>query len=50
MLLRKIESIAPLYDSHDFWDNQPVPKKYDKPEESQYDKQIDIDKTPEDVK
>ena len=50
VLLRKIESIAPLYDSHDFWDNQPVPKAYDKVDPSMYDKQIDIDKTVEDVK
>ncbi len=37
-LLKKIESIAPLYDSHDFWDSQPVPKAYDKVDPSMFDK------------
>mmetsp|Transcript_8940 Transcript_8940/g.6709 ORF Transcript_8940/g.6709 Transcript_8940/m.6709 type:complete len:82 (+) Transcript_8940:144-389(+) len=28
-VLKKIKNLAPLYDSHDFWDSQPVPKAYD---------------------
>lgn len=48
--LRKIESIAPLYDAHDFWDSQPVPKAYEKVEEDMLNKQIDVEKKVEEIK
>ena len=42
--------MAPLYDSHDFWNYQPVPKVYEKVDQSMYDKQIDTFKTPKDIR
>lgn len=32
-----IEEMGPLYDPHDFWDNQPVPKTGEKLSENDYD-------------
>lgn len=48
--LKKIDSIAPLYDAHDFWDSQPVPKAYEKVEEDMLDKPIDVEKKVEDIR
>ena len=48
--LKKIDSIAPLYDAHDFWDSQPVPKAYERVEEDMLDKQIDAEKKVEDIR
>lgn len=47
---RKLENLTPLYDSHDFWDSQPVPKAYENVSPDFFDKQIDVEKTPADVK
>lgn len=49
-LLKKLENIAPLYDAHDFWDSQPVPKAYETVDEKMWDQQIDVLKTPEMVR
>jgi len=40
-VLKHIDHVEPLYDVHDFWDGQPVPKAYETIDESMYDKQID---------
>jgi Myristoyl-CoA:protein N-myristoyltransferase, N-terminal domain len=42
---KKIDSMEPLYDIHDFWDSQPVPKAYEQVDETMYDKPIDVEKT-----
>jgi hypothetical protein len=39
-MIRAIENLEPLYDAHDFWDYQPVPKAYEKVDESMFDKPI----------
>lgn len=49
-VLKNIDTMEPLYDIHDFWDTQPVPKAYDKIDESKYDQQIDDPKTVADVR
>lgn len=48
--LKKAQNMAPLYDAHDFWDSQPVPKAYETVTQDMYDKPIDVDKKPEDIK
>jgi glycylpeptide N-tetradecanoyltransferase len=45
-----LENLAPLYDSHDFWDSQPVPKAYETITLEQYDNPIDIDRKVEEVR
>ena len=47
---KNIDHLEPLYDIHDFWDSQPVPKAYDPVDESMFDKAIDKEKTVADVK
>jgi glycylpeptide N-tetradecanoyltransferase len=47
---KKLDHLTPLYDSHDFWDSQPVPKAYEIVNEDTLDKPIDLEKTPADVK
>lgn len=49
-LLKKIDHLYPLYDAHDFWDSQPVPKAYENIDSSLFDKPIDREKTVEEVK
>ena len=49
-ILKHIDHLEPLYDVHDFWDSQPVPKAYDKVDETMFDKPIDVVKTVADVK
>lgn len=49
-VLKNIDTVEPLYDIHDFWDTQPVPKAYDKIDDSMYDQPIDVPKTVADVK
>ena len=44
-VIKAIDNLIPLYDAHDFWDSQPVPKAYDSVDASSFDKAIDIDKT-----
>lgn len=49
-VMKQIDHLEPLYDVHDFWDSQPVPKAYEKIDESMYDKPIDAAKTVADVR
>jgi hypothetical protein len=49
-LLKQIDHLIPLYDAHDFWDSQPVPKAYDKVDMTSMDKPIDKIKTVDEVK
>jgi glycylpeptide N-tetradecanoyltransferase len=49
-VLRNIDNVEPLYDIHEFWDSQPVPKAYEKIDESMYDQQIDQLKTVAEVR
>lgn len=49
-VLRNIDNVEPLYDIHEFWDSQPVPKAYEKIDETMYDQQIDQPKTVADVR
>jgi glycylpeptide N-tetradecanoyltransferase len=37
-----VEEMGPLYDPHDFWDNQPVPKIGEKLNEEEYNKPIEV--------
>lgn len=46
---QELTKIAPLYDTHDFWDSQPVPKETDIIDANAYDNQIDSDKTVNDI-
>ena len=39
-----------MYDAHDFWDSQPVPKAYEKIDASRYDHPIDAEKKVSDVR
>ena len=47
---RDIKQLAPLYDTHDFWDSQPVPKENDKVNTTDFDKAIDVDRTVEEIR
>lgn len=38
-----------LYDTHDFWDSQPVPKSSDNVTNDDFDKSIDVDKKVDDI-
>jgi len=49
-ILKHIDHLEPLYDVHDFWDSQPVPKAYETVEETNFDKPIDREKTVAEVK
>lgn len=46
---KELEKTVPLYDTHDFWDSQPVPKESDIIDASAYDNQIDTNKTVDDI-
>jgi glycylpeptide N-tetradecanoyltransferase len=46
---KELSKIAPLYDTHDFWDSQPVPKETDNVTAADFDKQIDEVKTIDDI-
>lgn len=46
---KELSKIAPLYDTHDFWDSQPVPKETDTVTAADFDKQIDDVKTVDDI-
>lgn len=48
--MKKIDSISPLYDAHDFWDSQPVPKAYDQVSADMLDRPIDVDKKVSDIR
>ena len=47
---KDIRKIAPLYDTHDFWDSQPVPKSSDTVSLEDFDKQIDVAKKVDDIR
>lgn len=47
---KELSKIAPLYDTHDFWDSQPVPKETDTVTAADFDKQIDEVKTIDDIR
>ena len=46
---KKLKKIASLYDTHNFWDSQPVPKATDNVSKEDYNKQIDEVKTVDDI-
>lgn len=46
---KKLKKIATLYDTHNFWDTQPVPKSSDVVNVEDYDKPIDVIKTVDDI-
>lgn len=46
---RELEKIAPLYDTHDFWESQPVPKHNEEVKLEDYDKAIDVVKKVSDI-
>ena len=46
---RKLKKIATLYDTHNFWDTQPVPKATDVVNSDDLDKPIDVVKTVEEI-
>lgn len=48
--MKKIDHLYPLYDAHDFWDSQPVPKAYEVFDSALIDKPIDKEKTVAEVK
>lgn len=48
MQSRKLQQVAALIDTHDFWDTQPVPKSSDLVTDADYDQAIDAVKTPAD--
>jgi glycylpeptide N-tetradecanoyltransferase len=45
-----VEKVAPLYDTHDFWDSQPVPKSTDEVQPDDFNKMIDAEKKVGDVR
>jgi len=45
-----VEKITPLYDTHDFWDSQPVPKSTDTVNEGDYNNTIDPPKKVVDIR
>ena len=47
---REVEKIAPLYDTHDFWESQPVPKHNEEVKEEDYNKPIDVKKKVDDIR
>jgi glycylpeptide N-tetradecanoyltransferase len=49
-MMKQIDHMEPLYDMHDFWDSQPVPKAYETVDESMFDQAIDNPKTIAEVK
>lgn len=46
---KKIKKMATLYDTHTFWDSQPVPKADDVVTADLLDKAIDVDKTVDEI-
>ena len=46
---KELEKIAPLYDTHDFWESQPVPKHNEEVKAEDYDKAIDVEKKVDDI-
>ena len=46
---RKLKKVATLYDTHNFWDSQPVPKVTDQVTADDLDKPIDVIKTVDEI-
>ena len=46
---KKLEKISTLFDTHDFWDSQPVPKVSDLVSDADFDKSIDRVKTVDEI-
>jgi len=46
---RELKKAAQLYDTHDFWESQPVPKVHDNVGEEAYNNAIDDPKTVDDI-
>ena len=40
--LKKIRKVIPLFDEHDFWSTQPVPKYYEQVDSSTFDQPIEV--------
>jgi hypothetical protein len=41
---KELKKITTLYDTHDFWESQPVPKTSDIVNPDDYNRSIDVDK------
>lgn len=46
---KRLKKIASLYDTHNFWDSQPVPKATDVVTKADLDKPIDVEKTVDEI-
>ena len=44
---KKIRKVIPLFDEHDFWSTQPVPKYYEKSDASTFNQPIEVKKVSE---
>ena len=49
-IMKRLNNMEPLYDTHDFWDSQPVPRAYETIDETKLDQPIDVQKTVAEVK
>lgn len=49
MKRKELAKVASLYDTHDFWQSQPVPQPNEVTDENLFDKQIDDPKTVADI-
>mmetsp|Transcript_19843 Transcript_19843/g.30567 ORF Transcript_19843/g.30567 Transcript_19843/m.30567 type:complete len:233 (+) Transcript_19843:198-896(+) len=47
---KDLKKVYQLYDTHDFWDSQPVPHSSDMVKDDDFDKAIDKDKTLDDIR
>jgi len=47
---REVKKVQQLYDTHNFWDSQPVPKSNDNVQESDFNKPIDKEKTVDEIR
>jgi glycylpeptide N-tetradecanoyltransferase len=46
---RELKKVQTLYDTHDFWETQPVPKNTDVVNPTDYDRPIDAEKKVDDI-
>ena len=46
---KELKKITALYDTHDFWQSQPVPKQSDVVDAKDFDRSIDADKKVSDI-
>jgi glycylpeptide N-tetradecanoyltransferase len=47
---KMLKKVQQLYDTHDFWDSQPVPKSTDQVTDDDFNKEIDQPKTVEEIR